>query len=90
MLAVVGTIPDKDFPLVTGKVTLHGDRIHIQGNEVTVNRGTPALLAAAINAAEALGQPGPFGYLVGDIGLGEGSRLLYEYLTRHIMEYDFT
>jgi len=89
MLAVVGTVPDQDFPLVAGKVTLHGDRIHIQGNDVSVNRGTLALLAAAINAAQALGQSEPFGYLVGDIGLGEGSRLLYEYLTRHIREYDF-
>jgi hypothetical protein len=89
MLAVVGTIPDQDFPLVAGKVTLQEDRIHIQGNEVIVNRGTPALLAATISAAQALGQPEPFGYLVGDIGLGEGSRLLYEYLTRHIREYDF-
>ena len=89
MLAVVGTIPDQDFPLVTGTVTLRGDRIHIQGNEVTVNRGTPALLAAAIKTAEALGQPEPFGYLIGDIGLGDGSRLLYEYITKHISEYDF-
>jgi len=89
MLAVVGTVPDQDFPLVAGKVTLQGDRIHIQGNEVTVNRGTPALLAAAIKTAEILGQPEPFAYLVGDIGLGDGSRLLYEYLTRHIKEYDF-
>jgi hypothetical protein len=89
MLAVVGTIPDQDFPLVAGKVTLQGDRIHIHGNEVTVDRGTPALLASAIKTAEALGQPEPFGYLVGDIGLGDGSRLLYEYMTRHIREYDF-
>lgn len=89
MLAVVGTIPDREFPLVAGKVTLQGDRILIQGNKVTVNRGTPALLAAAIKTAEALGQPEPFGYLAGDIGLGDGSRLLYEYLTRHIREFDF-
>ncbi|PXF59021.1 MAG: sugar kinase [Deltaproteobacteria bacterium] len=89
MLAVVGTTPDQDFPLVAGKVTLHGDRIHIQGNDVSVNRGTHALLAAAIKTAEALGHSGTFGYLVGDIGLGDGSRLLYEYLTKHIREYDF-
>ncbi len=89
MLAVVGTVADQDFPLIAGKVTLQGDRIHIQGNEVTVNRGTPALLASAIKTAEALGQPEPFGYLVGDIGLGDGSRLLYEYITKHISEHDF-
>jgi NAD(P)H-hydrate repair Nnr-like enzyme with NAD(P)H-hydrate dehydratase domain len=89
MLAVVGTVPDQEFPLVAGKVTLNGDRIYIQGNEITVDRGTPALLAAALKTAEAIGQPEPFACLVGDIGLGDGSRLLYEYLTRHIKEYDF-
>jgi ADP-dependent NAD(P)H-hydrate dehydratase / NAD(P)H-hydrate epimerase len=89
MLAVVGTVPDQEFPLVAGKVTLNGDRIYIQDNEITVDRGTPALLAAAIKTAETLGQPEPFAYLVGDIGLGDGSRLLYEFLTRHIKEYDF-
>jgi NAD(P)H-hydrate repair Nnr-like enzyme with NAD(P)H-hydrate dehydratase domain len=89
MLAVVGTVPDKALPLIAGKVVLQGNRIYIQGNKVTVDRGTPALLAAAIKTAEALGQPEPFAYLVGDIGLGDGSRLLYKYLTKHIKEYDF-
>ena len=90
MLAVVGTLPDKEFPLIAGKVTLNGDRIHIQSNEVTVDRGTPALLAAALKTAETIGQPEPFACLVGDIGLGDGSRLLYEYLTRQIREHDFS
>ncbi|HDG97252.1 MAG TPA: sugar kinase [Desulfobacterales bacterium] len=89
MLAIVGTIPHKDFPLVAGKVTLEDNDICIQGKRGSVNRGTPALLAAAIKTSEALGQPPPFGYLVGDIGLGHGSRRLYEYLTRHLGESDF-
>ncbi|MBW2642080.1 MAG: sugar kinase, partial [Deltaproteobacteria bacterium] len=45
-------------------------------------------LAAAIRAGEVLGQPAPFSYLVGDIGLGDGSRRLYEYLTRHLGQSD--
>jgi len=89
MLAIVGTIPHKDFPLVAGKVTLEDDDICIQGKRGSVNRGTPALLAAAIKTSEALGQPPPFGYLVGDIGLGHGSRYLYEYLTHHLGESGF-
>lgn len=44
--------------------------------------GAPALSAAAIKACEVLDQGAPFGYLVGDIGLGDGSRKLYEYLTK--------
>jgi hypothetical protein len=89
MLAIVGTIPDKDFPLVTGEVGLEGCNISIQGRQFPVNRGTPALLAAAIKATEILGQPAPFSYLVGDIGLGDGSRRLYEHLAQHLGKSEF-
>ena len=73
MLAIVGTVPDQKFPLTAGKVSLKDDEICIQGKRVHVNRGTPALLAAAVKTGEMLGQSELFGYLVGDIGLGEGS-----------------
>jgi len=89
MLAVVGTVPDADFPLVEGEVTFQDRDILIQGRRVNVNRGTPALLAAAVKAAQVLGRPGPVGFLVGDIGRGDGSRRLYEYLTGHLAETDF-
>ena len=88
MLAIVGTVPDQDFPLVAGEVGLKGNTLSIQKRRVSVRRGTPALLAAAIKAAEVLGQRAPFGYLVGDIGLGHGSRLLYKYLSGHLSESD--
>jgi len=89
MLAVVGTIPDRDFPLVANEVRLEDDRISIQGKRAIVNRGTPALLAAAIKTGEVLGQPPPFGYMAGDIGPGVGSQRLYEYLTLHLEQTDF-
>jgi len=82
MLAVVGTVPEQDFPLTIGKVVLEGDVISIDGVRAPVNRGTPALLAAAVKAGEVLGQPAPVGYLVGDIGLGDGSRRLYARLSQ--------
>jgi ADP-dependent NAD(P)H-hydrate dehydratase / NAD(P)H-hydrate epimerase len=82
MLAIIGTVPDQDFPLAAGDVGLVDDKIYIQGERVSVNRGTPALLASAIRTCEVLDIPGPFGYLVGDIGRGAGSRSLYEHLTR--------
>jgi len=90
MLAVVGTVPDQKFPLVGGNVTLDGDRICIEGEKVDVNRGTPALMAAACKAGEVLGRPELFGYLVGDIGLGDGSRLLYEYLSENLEHLSFS
>lgn len=85
MLAVVGTVLDKDFPLVTGEISIDGDNLIIQDKQISINRGTPALLAAALSAGEVLGQPPPFGYLVGDVGLGAGSRRLYDYLTKHLV-----
>jgi hypothetical protein len=89
MWAIVGTIPDSDFPLVTGEVSLRDNGIYIQGRHVPVSRGTPALLAGAIKAGELLGQPTPQGYLVGDIGLGVGSRRLCDYLAEHLGKLDF-
>ena len=84
MLAVVGTIPNRDFPLLTGEVSLENDVLCIQGRRATVNRGTPALIAAAIKAGETLGRPSPFAHLVGDIGRGDGSQRLYEHLSQHL------
>jgi hypothetical protein len=81
MLAIVGTIPDSDFPIMAEQVTMEDHIIKVQGNLVPVNRGTAALLAAAIKTYEVFSQPSPFGYLVGDIGLGHGSRRLYKLLT---------
>jgi hypothetical protein len=89
MQAIVGTIPDHDFPLVTGEVSLKANGIYIQGRHVPVSRGTPALLAAAIKAGDFLGQPAPSVFLVGDIGLGTGSRRLYDHLAQHLGRSEF-
>jgi hypothetical protein len=80
MLAVVGTIPEEGFPLTSSEVHLDSGRIRVHGRSFPVSRGTPALLAATIRACEVLGRPSPVGHLVGDIGLGDGSRRLYKYL----------
>jgi len=89
MLAVVGTIPDEEFPLLSGEVCLDDDRIVIERRRVPVNRGTPALLAASLMTAEILDLPPPYAYLVGDTGLGRGSRRLYEHLALNLGHKDF-
>lgn len=89
MLAVVGTIPEKDFRLVSGKVILETNAIRVNERRIPVNRGTAALLAAAIKTCEVLDLPLPHGYLVGDIGLGDGSRRLYKYLAEDIPRNGF-
>ena len=84
MLAVVGTIPEQDFPLKTGEVRIEKDLIRVNEQKVPVNRGTPALLAAAIMAGDFLRLSPPYAYLVGDIGLGDGSRRLYRHLVENL------
>lgn len=81
MLCIAGTVPSDDFPLVEGVVSLDGERLRIGALSIDVNRGTPALLAAAVKACEALDLPAPFAYLVGDTGSGKGSHRLYAHMT---------
>jgi hypothetical protein len=84
MLALIGTIPEEDFPLVSGTAILKGDRLSLEGHETLVNRGTPALIASSVMACEALDLSPPFLFLVGDEGMGHGSRKLYEHLKTHL------
>jgi ADP-dependent NAD(P)H-hydrate dehydratase / NAD(P)H-hydrate epimerase len=90
MLAVVGTIPDKNFPLVSGEAVLQNDKMHVQGHSFAINRGTPALIASVFKILEFMKKPLPFVYLVGDTGLGEGSRRLYKFLTDHLRTSQFS
>jgi len=89
MLAIVGTVPDEGVPLIAGEVRLENDALILQGRSMPVNRGTPALLAAAVAAGEVLENDPPFTYLVGDIGTGKGSRALYAHLTQHLPKETF-
>jgi hypothetical protein len=89
MFAVVGTVPDQSFPIVAGEVALVNNQISIQGKHAFVNRGTSALIAAAIKAGEVLNHPKIFAYLVGDIGIGNGSRRLYKYMIQDLHQHDF-
>lgn len=91
---VCGTVPDDGFPLMLARCSVQGDVLRLESKdgapencaEILVRRGTPALLAAAVKACEALGIPGPHALLVGDAGSGEGSRLLYRELSRMLTE----
>lgn len=89
MLAVVGTVPEVDFPLIDGQSHFLDDRMIVDQTEVEINRGTPALLAAAFLVSRCLDRKAPYAFLVGDIGLGHGSRKLYSYLADNITNYEF-
>jgi len=40
MLAVVGTVPDENFPLLEGHARLENDMLLVEGRGIPVNRGT--------------------------------------------------
>lgn len=84
MLAVVGTVPDDDFPLICGRAKFCASGLVVQGRHVDLDRGTPALLATACLMLQTLGQEPPLACLVGDTGLGHGSRRLYRYWADHL------
>lgn len=89
MLAVIGTVPEKDFPLVYGQVRLSNNHLMIADYKIPVNRGTPALLAAAVKTSETINGPDVYAFLVGDIGTGTGSRHLYKFLTEKLPDFIF-
>jgi len=80
MLALVGTVPEEDFPMSEGTAVLREGALFLDGHETSINRGTPALIAAASVACHTLGVSPPISFLVGDEGVGRGSRRLYEHL----------
>lgn len=88
MLGIVGTIPDARFPLVHGQVRMVDGQLRLANQHIPINRGTPALLAAAIKASEYLNGHKIYAFLAGDIGLGQGSRSVYHFLVQHVHEFD--
>jgi len=86
MFGIVGAIPEEHFPLISGTVLLEGDQIIIGNERIAVNRGTPAMIAAAVETLKYMNKPNPFCYLVGDIGNGEGCKRLYKHLASHITD----
>lgn len=93
---ICGTVPDDDFPLCLGSWKVNGDRlepedVRVLGKEaavpsVPVQRGTPALAAAALLVTEKLGAPRPQILLAGDCGSSKGSSALYAWLASWLGE----
>ncbi|WP_461209030.1 NAD(P)H-hydrate dehydratase [Desulfocurvus sp. DL9XJH121] len=90
MLGVAGTIPDPAVGLVEGPASMQDGEVRVGPWSGPAVRGTPALLAAACAACSRLGLDPPHAFLVGDEGLGEGSRKLYAFLERELPCRDFS
>lgn len=88
MLGIVGTVPEEGVGILVGIPELLGDKIALSGMSFPINRGTMALVAAALKTAQHIGQDLPVVFLVGDTGKGDGSRLLYEYLSKNLTKYE--
>ena len=88
MLGIVGTIPDADIPLIHGPVTLENGRLFVDNHCIAINRGTPALMAAAAKTLEHFNSANVYAFLAGDIGAGKGSRLLYQFLAQHLHTFN--
>ena len=91
---ICGTVPEADFPLCMGTWCVAGEWLipedvqacgaspaTVSIPRVPVRRGTPALVASSLLAAEALGAETVSVLLVGDCGDSKGSTALYEFLT---------
>ncbi|MFO7750293.1 MAG: NAD(P)H-hydrate dehydratase [Desulfobacteraceae bacterium] len=89
MFAIIGTVPDKSYPLVCGPAELSGSTLTVRNQAINIYRGTPALLATAAQVCAFFDAPPPMAYLIGDIGTGEGSRKLYEHLEAELPGQEF-
>jgi NAD(P)H-hydrate repair Nnr-like enzyme with NAD(P)H-hydrate dehydratase domain len=83
---IIGTGPREDFPMIQGPAGLDEGFLSVDDQKISVARGTPALLAAALLTAQVLGIEAPAALLVGDIGSGKGCKKLYEHMVKEIRQ----
>ncbi len=86
---IVGTVPHDGFPFLDTRCSVNNGRLELGDETVPIGRGTPALLATACLAVEMLGAEQPRALVAGDIGRGDGSRRVYEYLVKHLADRQY-
>ena len=84
MLVIGGTIPKAGMPLIAGYVKREGEDLVADGHSFSRIQGTGAMISAALTATEYMGLEPPYIVVAGDIGKGDGTRLMYRYLTENI------
>jgi hypothetical protein len=80
MLTLIGTIPLQNLPVISGEFFIRDGNVTIGEESFLLHRGFPSMIGAASAVCFTLGLLPPTAFTVGDIGLGDGSRRLYEYL----------
>lgn len=84
MLLICGTIPRDDLTIVTGEAKFDGDKLIAGDTEISCTQGTAALVSAACVVATHYQAPAPQVIFAGDTGNGQGSRLLYDYVSKNL------
>jgi hypothetical protein len=86
MLCLIGTIPLKDLPVLSGEIIKNDHNVTIGKDSFPIHRGFQAMITAAAMVCSEMGLPPPVGFTVGDVGLGDGSRKLYSYLKDNLLD----
>ena len=83
-LLLAGTIPRDTIDLITGEARVSSGKLFIGDSEVSLIRGTAAMIGAACAVAAYLGDTLPQCVIGGDIGKRTGSRNVYRHLIKHL------
>ena len=84
MLLLAGTIPDKELQLIHGRARLDKGRIFIDDTCLPLHRGTSSMIGSAITICRHQGLDEPYCVVAGDIGRGQGSKLVYKFLAENM------
>jgi hypothetical protein len=80
---IAGSIPQR-HAFIGGTVGWQGENLVVDNQVISPIQGTGAMISAALTATEYLGTEPPFIAVAGDIGRGDGTRLMYRYLTENV------
>lgn len=86
MMLIAGTVPIKDMPLTFGTVRAEGDYLIVDGQRIPCTQGTGAMVSAAMATTDYLKLEVPQVLMAGDVGEGKGSREIYDYLIKNVVE----
>jgi len=86
MMLLAGTVPVKDLPLIAGEVRAEQGFLVADGHRIPCTQGTGAMISAALAVTDYLKLDRPRIVIAGDVGQGEGSRSIYEYLIQRMPE----
>lgn len=88
-ILLTGTIPGDDLSLLTGTASFNNNRLFIGETELSMNRGTAAMIAAVCKTVQHLNGKMPYCILGHDIGTKDGSRNVYRYLVKNRKQLNY-